>query len=201
VAPGGIILGIPWIITIPWFVFLARRWSQVRADVKLHSEGASRLCVFCTWVKCAWCTIDRNHKWWIYCLFGYLDVGWTYQVISLAIPAPEDKYVVSYGQVLSLFFAVPTLVSAAKFVYFRRLSLLHLLQRLPKLCSAEARYLLTGKEFGPAVQDSHLPLNITSHPERPVLGEPHSQIVTNAGSAHQPPVFPELDYAMWSGWG
>jgi len=46
--------GLEWVIVIPWIVFLARRWSQVRADVKLHSEGASRLLVFCTWVKCAW---------------------------------------------------------------------------------------------------------------------------------------------------
>ena len=47
--------GVAWVITTPCFVCLARRWSQLRADVKLHSEGASRLRVFCTWVKCAWC--------------------------------------------------------------------------------------------------------------------------------------------------
>ena len=54
--PGGMgnFPGLMWVIVIPWFICLARRWSQVRADVKLHSEGASRLRVFCTWVKCAW---------------------------------------------------------------------------------------------------------------------------------------------------
>jgi len=50
----GNVPGPGWAIIIPWVVCLARRWSQVRADVKLHSEGASRLCVFCTWVRCAW---------------------------------------------------------------------------------------------------------------------------------------------------
>ena len=54
--PGGMgnFPGLVWVMVIPWFICLARRWSQVRADVKLHSEGASRLRVFCTWVKCAW---------------------------------------------------------------------------------------------------------------------------------------------------
>jgi len=64
---------------------------------------------------------------------------------------------------------------------------------------AEARYLLTGKEPGPAVQDSHLPFNITSHPEEPVLGKPRNQIVMNVRSAHQPPRLPELDYATVRG--
>jgi len=54
--PGGmpIICGSGWAILIRWFVYPARRWSQVREDVKLHSEGESRLRVFCAWVKCAW---------------------------------------------------------------------------------------------------------------------------------------------------
>jgi len=103
-------------------------------------------------------------------------------------------------QLLSIFFAVPTLVSTAKLIYFHRSNLLHLLQRLPRLCLAEAQYLLAGEETGSTVQDSHLPLNITSHPEGPVLGEPRDQPVTNVGSTHRPPLFPELDCAMWSGW-
>ena len=55
--PGGMTRfpGLVWVMVIPWFICLARRWSQVRADVKLHSEGASRWRVFCAWVKCAWC--------------------------------------------------------------------------------------------------------------------------------------------------
>ena len=102
-------------------------------------------------------------------------------------------------QLLSAFFAVPTLVSTAKLVYFQRSNLRHLLQRLPRLCLTEARYLLTGKEPGPTVQDSHLPFNITSHPEEPVLGKPRDQIVMNVRSAHQPPLLPELNYAMRGG--
>jgi len=58
VFPGGMYdgpRGIAWIMIIPWLACLARRWPQLRADVKLRSEGASRLRVLCTWVKCAWC--------------------------------------------------------------------------------------------------------------------------------------------------
>ena len=58
VFPGGMYdapPGIVWIIMIPWLACLARRWPQLRADTKLHSEGASRMRVLCTWVKCAWC--------------------------------------------------------------------------------------------------------------------------------------------------
>ena len=85
--------------------------------------------------------------------------------------------------------------------YFHRLSLHHLLRRLPRLCLAEARYLLTGKEPRSTTQDSNLPFNITSHPEGPIFGELRDKIVTNVGLTHQPALFPELDYAMWSGWG
>jgi len=102
-------------------------------------------------------------------------------------------------QLLSTFFAVPTLVSTAKLVYFHSSSLLLSFQRLLRLCLAEAQYILTGKEPGPVVQDSHLPLNTTSRPEGPVLVEPRDQIVTNVGSTG-PSLLPELDYAMWSGW-
>ena len=54
---------IGWEILIPWVVCLVRRWPQVREDVKLHSEGASRLRVFCTWVKCAWCVLVEVVPW------------------------------------------------------------------------------------------------------------------------------------------
>ena len=102
-------------------------------------------------------------------------------------------------QLLSTFFAVPALVSTAKFVYFQRSNLLRFLQRFPRLCLAEARYLFTGKEPGPAVQDSHLPFNMPSHPEEPVLGKPRDQIVMNVRSAHQPPLLHELEYATRDG--
>ena len=52
---GGIMVGVGWGLVTPWFIFLARRWSQLRAEVKFYSEGASRVRVLLTWVKCAWC--------------------------------------------------------------------------------------------------------------------------------------------------
>ena len=54
---------IPGTLVILWFVCLARRWSQLRADVKLHSEGAPRLRVLWTWVKCSWCVpVDAGFR-------------------------------------------------------------------------------------------------------------------------------------------
>ena len=153
-------------------------------------------------------------------MFAYLDTTWAYRVIRSAVSATGDGYVLTYGQVrilcaayhrmpieyppvqlLSAFFAVPTLISTAKFIYSCRLDLLHLLQGLPRLCLAEARYLLTGKELGPTIQDSPLPFNMTSYPERPILGKPRDQIVTTVRSTHQPLLFSELDYAMLGGGG
>ena len=162
------------------------------------------------------CIIDRNHKWCIYSLFAYFDICWALNVIALSILLSENRYVLSYGQVqtslcvvyhrmfieyspvqlLSAFLAVPTLVSTAKLVHFHRSNLSHFVDRFPWLCLAEARYLLTGKDPGSTVQDRHLPFNITSHPEEPVLGKPRDQIVMNVRSAHQSPRLPELDYAM-----
>ena len=52
---GGIMVGVGWALVFPWFVFLARKWSQLRTEVKLYSEGVSKLRVLWTWVKCAWC--------------------------------------------------------------------------------------------------------------------------------------------------
>ena len=64
-SPGGLSLfpGIGWAVFVPWFICLARRLSQVREDVKLHSEVASRWRVFCTWVKCAWCVPVEVGPW------------------------------------------------------------------------------------------------------------------------------------------
>jgi len=56
-SPGYVTTGLTWVAIIPWLVCLARRWSQLRADVKLYSEGASRLRVLWTWVECAWCVL------------------------------------------------------------------------------------------------------------------------------------------------
>ena len=52
---GFVTAGFGWLVLTPSFVCLVRRWSQLRADVKCHSEGASLLRVLLTWVKCAWC--------------------------------------------------------------------------------------------------------------------------------------------------
>ena len=40
---------------VPWIFILMRRLPEVRAEVKHHSKGASRLRTLWTWVKCAWC--------------------------------------------------------------------------------------------------------------------------------------------------
>ena len=49
------------------------------------------------------CTIDHNHKWWVYSLFAYLDCWWAIRVISyailLSIDEHDDSYELSYGQV------------------------------------------------------------------------------------------------------
>ena len=149
-------------------------------------------------------------------MFAYLDTTLAYRVIRSAVSATGDGYVLSYGQVrilicaayhripieyppvqlLSVFFAIPTLILTAKFIYSCRLDLLHLLRRLPRLCLAEAWYLLTGKELDPIVQESYLP---SSHPNGQILGGPRDQIVVGVRSTHQPLLFSELDCAMWSG--
>ena len=60
---GGTMAGVGWAFIIPWFVFLARRWSQLRVEVRLYSEGASRLRVLWIWVRCAWCVpVDAGPK-------------------------------------------------------------------------------------------------------------------------------------------
>ena len=41
-------------LLVPFFVLLFRRRSQVWADVQLSLDGASKLHVPLTWVKCAW---------------------------------------------------------------------------------------------------------------------------------------------------
>ena len=142
------------LLTVPWLVCLVRRSSQLRADVELCSEGASRLRVLWTWMTCAWYvpidlglklpnltlsryTIYHNHKWCIYYMFAYLDTTLAYRVIRSAVSATGDGYVLSYGQVrmlicaayhritieyppvqlLSVFFAIPTLISTAKFIF------------------------------------------------------------------------------------
>ena len=54
-SPGGRLSpGIGLVSLFPFLVLLFRRRSQVWADVKLSLDGASRLRVPFTWVKCAW---------------------------------------------------------------------------------------------------------------------------------------------------
>jgi len=52
------------------------------------------------------CIIGRNHKWYIYCLFAYLDICWAFQIIIYAYFMSGDKYVLSYGQVRTPLYAV-----------------------------------------------------------------------------------------------
>ena len=39
----GVLSGFTFVLTLPWFFCLARRRSQLKADVKLHSNGAHKL--------------------------------------------------------------------------------------------------------------------------------------------------------------
>jgi len=52
---GRFISGFTLILALPWFFCLARRWSQLKADVRLHSNGVHKLLMLWTWAKCAWC--------------------------------------------------------------------------------------------------------------------------------------------------
>jgi len=44
-------------------------------------------------------TVDGNHKWYTYFLFGYLDLCWAMRVIGYTLQAARWGYVLSYGQV------------------------------------------------------------------------------------------------------
>lgn len=110
-------------IMVPlFFLCLFRRRFQVMMDFRAHQGGTpksrTKWCIPWTFVKCAWYvpivmgswstkpnaisrrTIDRNHKWWVYSLFAYLDFCWTWAVIGYTARASTSiGYVLSYGQV------------------------------------------------------------------------------------------------------
>ena len=110
----------PTLVVASFFLlFLFRRRSQVMADIRTCREGGPNtwriLRVPWTFVKCAWyvsvivgsscpnltpyrLAIDRNHKWFIYCLFTFFDSVWAFVVIRTALGL-LDGYVLSYGQV------------------------------------------------------------------------------------------------------
>ena len=89
-----------------------------------------------------------------------------------------------------------------KLIYASRWDLFHLSRRLPRLFLAEVRYLMTGIESYPPVQDSHLPYNVASYPEKPTLVKPCDQITTSVRSTYQPLPLSELDSAvLWRVYG
>jgi len=109
-------------------LFLYRRWSQVMADFRAYREKSYELrwkwCRLWWFVKCAcaftWyahgtlpssCVpgrpfltpsrriIDRNHRWFLHCVFVSLDCAWAYWVLILAGPLSWRAYALTYGQV------------------------------------------------------------------------------------------------------
>ena len=101
---------------------------------------------------------------------------------------------------MSLFFALPALVSTVEFC--RSPNLNPPLQLLTKYgYAAEARYFFAGKEPDPPIRDSHLPFNVISHPEKPTASKPRDQMIVSVPSTRQPPYSPELDHAMQKWFG
>ena len=117
----GFVPPLSWSFAILFVLFLVRRRSQLVADIRAYRGGASKpwkwLCIPWAFAKCAWCVsvivghrfteshspsrfvVDRNHKWYTYSLFAYLDITWAYLVITSTVFATLEGYVLSYGQV------------------------------------------------------------------------------------------------------
>lgn len=149
----------------PLALLLFRRRSQIMAEVRRFLAGKlkswERICVPWVFMKSAWCTLSSNHKWFIYILFTYLDVSWAIEVIVSSVSASSTTYLLSYGQVLSLFAAVPPFVLTVKFIYSSRWDLVRFIRHFSRLLLIEMVYLMTGKELDPLAQDNQLPL---THP-------------------------------------
>ena len=101
-----------------------------------------------------------------------------------------------------MFAAVPPLISTMTLVYSRRWDLLRFLRRLPRLCLAEVRYLATGIELDPLVQENHLSSIRPTLPRLQevsvvVLGVSLSPIVLNSCSlSDQPPEGPRQSQVL-----
>ena len=116
------------------------------------------------------------------------------------LPTIEYLFNIRLSSFCLCFLRSPLLYRRLNSFFFRPSDPHHRSQSLLRPCLAEAWYFLTGKEIYPTVQDSHLPFNITSHPERPILGKSRDRMVTSVRLDHQPLLLPESDYAMRSGW-
>ena len=121
--------------------------------------------------------------WCVYILVALVDGSWAVEVISLAVAASGKGYVLSYGQVwpplyvidgwvpieyplgqlLSIYTAVPPLVSTFRFFRAHRKELWSMILRLPGLCLLELKYLF-GMVSDPPFRKHSLPLHTTSPP-------------------------------------
>ena len=161
--------------------------------------------------------IDHNYKWFVYMLFGYLDISWACWLLVLSIAFTWEEYTMSYGQVWpslcvfgrqmltkhlplkvsAILAVVPTFCVTIGFIYSHRRDILDSLRRLPNRCSVGAQRWLTRKKPDLPAQDHHLPFNVAPYPEKPAVGKLPGQIAKNLQSTHRPPLLPELDYEMW----
>ncbi|KAF9785399.1 hypothetical protein BJ322DRAFT_827653 [Thelephora terrestris] len=157
-------------------IFLLRNWSQLKAEVRacLKSKpwGWFRLPFLS--IKSVWCSIDGNHKWFLYLLFAYIDIGWAFNVMVWVFDSYVDGYILSYGQVLSVFSAIPPFLLTIEFLYSSRWDLFRFAQSFPRRFWVELVYLATGRKLDrPARNPDHLPLaSISSVPREGSNGSP-----------------------------
>ena len=100
-------------------LILVRRWPKIFGEIQSYLAGIPKLwkIFFAPWafMKFIWYvqlihgtsnqnlkltrkTANKDHKWFIYCLFFWLDLSWSYRIISASINASEG-YQLTYGQV------------------------------------------------------------------------------------------------------
>lgn len=70
---------------------------------------------------------------------------------------------------LSLFAAVPTLISTLELIYLHRWDLVCSLRRFPGLCWVEWKYLILGIEPDPPARGSLIPYNVIPSSDKPTL--------------------------------
>jgi hypothetical protein len=82
--------------------------------------------------------------------------------------------------VLSIFSALPPVISVFELIYLRRPDLSSFFRRLPRSFLAEVRFLLTGKVSDHPVGDSNLPFYVALDPEEPTLGKSDDRSIQEA---------------------
>lgn len=90
-------------------------------------------------------------------MFAYLDISWAIPIVGTGVYGATDGYVLSYGQVLAIFTAIPPLITTVNFIH--SCDLLDLIQCFPRECRNEVVYLITGKLLDPPTKGNLIPLN------------------------------------------